>query len=243
MTRTLATLTLLLACSNNEPAQEPPTFSVLVFSRTTGFRHTSIDPGIQAIRALGSSRGFTVEATEGAAAFTDQNLSRFNVIVFLSTTGDVLDNNQQAAMERYIKTGGGFVGIHSASDTEYDWPWYGRLVGAYFDSHPAVQLGLVRSTTRSHPSTRGISAISRTDEWYNFRDDPSSRGAMILLLLDETSYEGGTMGVFHPISWFQIYDGGRSWYTAMGHTDQSWSEIAFLEHVAGGIRWAAGLDQ
>lgn len=236
-----AALLALLACAATEPVKEAP-FSVLVFSRTRQFRHPSIEPGIQAIRALGSTRGFTVEATEDPAAFTDENLARFQVIVFLCTTGDVLDDNQQAAMERYIKMDRGFVGIHSASDTEYDWPWYGRLVGTYFATHPPIQLGIVRSTTRSHPSTSRIGTVtSRVDEWYNLRDDPSTRGATILMLLDETSYEGGEMGIFHPISWYQVYDGGRSWYTAMGHTESSWSENFFLEHVAGGIRWAAGV--
>lgn len=238
-----AVLLLLGACTPAGPAEDAPTFPVLVFSRTAAFRHTSIEPGIQAIRTLGNARGFTIEATEDPAAFTDQNLSRFSVIVFLCTTGDVLNDSQQAAMERYIRAGGGFVGIHSASDTEYDWAWYGQLVGARFDSHPAIQPGIVRTTTRAHPSTIGIPmVISRTDEWYNFRDPPGSR-VTLLMLLDETSYEGGTMGTFHPISWFQVYDGGRSWYTGMGHTDGSWSETAFREHVAGGILWAAGAVQ
>lgn len=230
-------LAAALACGDSGP---PTSFAVLVFTRTTGFRHSSIPAGIKAIDNLGRARRFSVDATEDPAAFADQNLNRFKVIVFLCTTGDILDANQQAAMERFIRAGGGFVGVHSASDTEYDWTWYGGLVGAYFASHPNIQAATVRVMDRNHPSTSTIPAtFARMDEWYNFRDNPRSR-VNVLATLDETTYTGGAMGADHPISWYQLYDGGRAWYTGMGHTDQSWAEEAFLDHLAGGIAWAAG---
>src|SRR6201987_5433903 len=146
-----------------------PRFTVLVFSKTTGFRHDSIPQGIAAVRALGADHDFAVDSTEDAARFTDPELARYKVVVFLSATGDILDADQKAAFERYIRSGGGFVGVHSASDTEYRWAWYGRLVGAYFASHPEIQRATVRIEDPAHPSTKGLPpAWQRTDEWYNF---------------------------------------------------------------------------
>jgi len=217
-------------------------FSALVFSKTAGFRHDSIPAGIAAIQGLGRDHHFDVVATEDAGAFTDENLARFQVVVFLSTTGDVLDAAQQAAFERYVKGGGGFAGVHAASDTEYDWPWYGELVGAYFKQHPAPQQATVKVEDPAHPSTAGLpSRWSRTDEWYDFRTDP--RGTShVLASLDEKTYTGGTMGADHPISWCRDLDGGRSWYTGMGHTAESFSDPLFLSHLLGGLRTAAGVD-
>ena len=212
----------------------------LVFSRTTAFRHTSIAQGIAALRTLGTQRGWRVTASEDPTLFTDQGLAPFNVIVFLSTTGDVLNPDQQAAFERFIRRGNGFVGIHSATDTEYDWPWYGELVGAYFRAHPAIQPALIH-VEAAHPSTMGLpSAWMRSDEWYGFRDNPRSR-VTVLLTLDESSYMPGesTMGGDHPIAWFHEHDGGRSFYTALGHTEASYAEPLFLGHLAGGVEWAA----
>lgn len=216
-------------------------FSVLVFSKTLGFRHDSIPAGITAIQELGAQFGFQVDITEDATRFTDDALAAYRVVIFLNTTGDVLDAEQQAAFERFIQQGGGFVGVHAASDTEYDWPWYGQLVGAYFASHPAIQPATLRVSDPTHRSTRALPAEwDRTDEWYNFRGLPGPMVG-ILVRLDENSYTGGTMGENHPISWYQVYDGGRAWYTAMGHTSESYAEPLFREHIAGGILWAAGL--
>ncbi|WP_248960639.1 ThuA domain-containing protein [Sphaerisporangium perillae] len=221
-------------------AAEPP-FAALVFSKTAGFRHTSIPAGIAAIKQLGQEHGFTVDATEDSAAFTEANLAKYQVVVFLSTTGDVLDATQQTAFEHYIEGGGGFAGVHAAADTEYDWAWYGKLVGAYFKQHPAPQQATVKVEDPAHPSTAGLPAQwSRNDEWYDFRTDP--RGAVhVLTSMDETSYSGGTMGADHPNSWCQNYDGGRSWYTALGHTDESFAEPNFLKMLLGGLQTAAGV--
>lgn len=216
---------------------------VLVFSKTTGYRHTSIPDGIAAIHALGAEHGFEVEATEDAGVFTDDALASFAAVVFLNTTQDVLDAAQQAAFERYIRAGGGFAGVHAAADTEYDWPWYGGLVGAYFEHHPEIQAATVRVEDPAHPSTDGLPVEwVRTDEWYDFRSSPRGR-VRVLATLDEASYEGGRMGEDHPIAWCHAYDGGRAWYTAMGHTAESYAEPLFRRHLLGGIRYAAGLAE
>ena len=214
-------------------------FRVLVFSRTTGFRHDSIPAGVAAIRALGEAFGFGVEATEDPAAFTADRLKGFGAVVFLNTTGDVLDAPQQRAFEGYVRRGGGFVGVHSASDTEYDWPWYGRLVGATFKSHPRPQPARLRLVKADALSTGSLPRTwERTDEWYDFRAQPT--GVEVLVELDEGSYEGGSMGV-HPVSWRHAFDGGRAWYTALGHTAEGYADLAFRLHLLGGIGYAAGL--
>lgn len=216
---------------------------ILVFSRTLGFRHDSIEPGIAAIRSLGAANGFVVDATEDAGQFTIANLSRYKAVVFLSTTGDVLNADQQAAFMTYIRGGGGFVGIHAAADTEHGWPWYGDLVGAFFASHPAPAQARILVEERNHPSTRTLpDPWVRFDEWYDFERNPRSQGVTVLLTLDEKSYPGGQMGNDHPIAWYHEFEGGRSWYTAGGHTEASFAEPAFLEHLLGGIRYAAGFQ-
>jgi type 1 glutamine amidotransferase len=219
-----------------------PEDRILVFSKTAGFRHGSIEPGTAALRALGDANGFAVDATEDAGRFTAANLGRYKAVVFLSTTGDVLNEGQQAAFRGYIRQGGGFVGVHAAADTEYGWPWYGDLVGAYFAGHPAPARARIRVEKPNHPSTRTLpDPWVRFDEWYDFRRNPRDHGVTVLLTLDESSYSGGQMGADHPIAWHHEYDGGRSWYTAGGHTEASFSEPRFREHLLGGIRYAAGL--
>ena len=211
----------------------------LVFSKTAGFRHDSIPDGVAAIRQLGQQNNFDVDATEDASVFNDSNLSRYQTVIFLNTTGDALDNGQQDAFERYIRNGGGFVGVHSATDTEYDWAWYGGLVGAYFQGHPAIQSARIVIEDGAHPSTSALPVEwRRTDEWYNFRSNPRGR-VKVLATLDETSYSGGSMGSDHPIAWCQLYGGGRAWYTAGGHTRESYSEPLFRQHLLGGIQFTA----
>lgn len=215
--------------------------NVLVFTKTAGFRHASIPAGIAAIMSLGDEHQFHVDASEDAVVFTDDNLARYQVVIFFNTTGDILDPAQEAAFARFIQNGGGFVGIHSASDTEHDWVWYGQLVGTFFDSHPAIQTATTNVVDATHDSTRLLPETwIRTDEWYNFRSDPSP-AVSVLITLDETTYDGGTLGDSHPISWYHEFDGGRAWYTAMGHTSESYSEPLFLSHLLGGILWAAGV--
>jgi len=213
---------------------------VLVFSKTTGFRHDSIADGIAAIQQLGRDNQFAVDASEDAAAFTDQNLSKYKAIVFLNTTGDLFNDGQKNALQHYMQMGGGFVGIHSASDTEHNWTWYGQLVGSFFGSHPAIQSASIQIQDLNRPSTSGLPQIwQRTDEWYNFVSNP--RGSVhVLAKLDESTYSGGTMGTDHPIAWCQVIAGGRSWYTAGGHTKESYTEPLFIHHLLGGIQYAMG---
>jgi cytochrome c len=236
----LAPALLILATAGLSHGAQQQAQRILVFSRTAGFRHQSIEAGIAAIKKLGQENGLAVDATEDAAAFTDANLKKYRAVVFLSTTGDVLNDTQQDALERYVQAGGGWVGIHSATDTEYDWPWYGKLAGAYFTSHPMnpnVRKANFRVLDKTHVSTQGLPAVwPREDEFYNFKSiNPDIH---VLVDIDETSYQGGTNGANHPMSWYHEYDGGRAWYTNMGHTDATFTEAPFLKHLLGGLRWA-----
>ncbi len=209
---------------------------MLLFSKTSGFRHGSIGKGLETMEALGLTVNVESTATEDAQIFNASDLSEFDLVVFLNTTGNILNDEQQEAFESFIQSGGSFMGVHSATDTEYDWAWYGDLVGAYFDGHPNRQDAVIEVLTTAHPATMGLGATwNRFDEWYNFRDiNPSINP---LLNLDEDSYQGGTNGENHPISWYHEFDGGRSFYTGMGHTEASYDEPQFQEHLLGGILW------
>ncbi|MET7950281.1 ThuA domain-containing protein [Micromonospora sp. NPDC005324] len=222
------------------PASAAPLTKVLVFSKTAGFRHSSIPNGIAAIQQLGSANGFTVTSTEDAAQFTTSNLAQYQAVVFMSTTGDVLNASQQSAFESYIAAGGGYVGVHAAADTEYSWPWYGSLVGAWFDSHPAIQTATVKIEDQTNPSTAHLGTTwVRSDEWYNYRTNPRS-SARVLASLDESSYSGGNMSGDHPITWCKAYGGGRAWYTGLGHTEASYTDPNFTRMLLGGLQVAAG---
>jgi type 1 glutamine amidotransferase len=229
---------------SNAGGAGPALDNVLVFSRTVGYRHGSIGPGIEALRRLGTDHGFAVTATEDPAQFDDARLAGFDVVVFLSTTMDVLDDTQQAAFQRYIRGGGGWVGVHAAADTEYGWGWYGQLIGgnAWFKSHPEIQMATLNVEAPRHASTEHLPATFQLmDEWYNFRVNPRSV-VTVILTLDESSYSPhvGAMGD-HPIAWFHEFDGGRAWYTALGHRQELYQDPLFTQHLLGGIRWAAGV--
>lgn len=213
--------------------------SLLVFSKTEGFRHRSIETGIQAIQKLGVEQGMKIVATEDASLFTEELLPQYDAVIFLNTTGDVLDYRQEAAFERYIQAGGGFIGIHSATDTEYNWGWYGKMVGAYFLNHPKIQEAVLKVKDGTHPATKMLDAEwKRTDEWYNFKSiNPELN---VLMTIDETTYEGGENGAEHPMAWFHEYDGGRAFYTALGHTEDTYADPLFLAHLLGGIQYAIG---
>jgi type 1 glutamine amidotransferase len=224
-------------------------FRVLVFSRTTGYRHDSIAAGIAAVQAMGAQGNFAVEATEDPSVFSSAELARFRVVVFMSTSGDVLESAQETAFQAWLTQpapdggGRGWVGVHSASNTEYDWPFYAQVVGAYFVDHPEIQQASVLVQPPAHPSTAFLpQAWVRTDEWYNFDRNPRP-DVRVLLALDEATYSGGTMGADHPIAWCReggVLGTGRSWYTAGGHTIESYSEPLFVRHLREGIFWAAG---
>ena len=229
-------LALVLMIAVNVGAQT----RVLVFSKTAAFRHGSIGVGKIAMLKLGKENGFSVDTTEDAKVFTEDNLKKYNAVVFLSTTGDVLDSYQQAAFERYIQAGGGYVGIHAATDCEYTWPWYGKLSGAYFKSHPKQQMAKLVVSDKTHASTSHLPEIwERYDEWYNFKKAPGAE-VNVLISIDEKSYEGGSNGDSHPMAWYHDFDGGRAFYTELGHTNESFAEPLYLKHVLGGIKYAIG---
>jgi len=245
-------LTALLCASNATPmaaetatVPEPHTTeqtlrSILVFSKTAGFRHSSIEPGQQALQAMGEAAHFRVKVTEDASVFTAEELKAHQVVVFLNTTQDVLEPQQETVFENWIRQGGGYVGIHAASDTEYQWSFYGKLVGAYFSGHPAVQEATIDVVYPKHPAMMHLPRKwTRTDEWYNFKKLPGE-GVRILAWLDTDSYQGSSMPGKHPAAWCHTIDKGRSFYTVGGHTDQSFSEPLFLQHLHGAIWWAAG---
>lgn len=226
----LSFLVFTLSCGSALPQK------VLVFTKTAGYYHASIPSGVAALRLMGEQNGFEVDTTSEASWFTHETLSAYNSVVFLSTTGDVLDSAQQAAFERFIQNGGGFVGIHAAADTEYDWPWYNQLVGAYFLSHPHQQEASLQVVDNKHAATKDLpQPWLHFDEWYNYKSIAS--GLNVLLNLDETSYEGGENGANHPIAWYREFDGGRMFYTGLGHTEQAYTDPIFLKHLLGGIEY------
>ncbi len=223
-------------------------FNVLLFSKTAGWHHESIKDGVDAITEMGQKHHFNVEWQENAIWFTDEKLKNYDVIIFLNTTGDILNESQQKAMENFIKSGKGFVGIHSASDTEYDWEWYVKLVGRMFVIHPQVQTAYMKILNKRFPGMDAWQDYQLwTDEWYEFTPEKNS-GLNYLITVDEKTFEtkvqwgekiGRGMGDFHPIAWYQNYDGGRSFYTAMGHLPAVFKDEKFKTHLYGGIYWAA----
>ena len=231
-------------CPDELWAQTRPETKLLVFSKTAGYRHASIPAGIALIQQIAAEKGWIVDTTEDADLFTEENLAQYSAVIFLNSTGDVLDHYQQADFERFIQGGGGFVGIHAASDTEFDWPWYGRLVGAYFSGHPSdpnvreADMQIVNTTHSSTQFLEGVSHWTRSDEFYNFEE--IYEGIVPLIQVDEQSYEGGKNGEFHPMTWYHDYDGGRSWYTNFGHTVETYSEERFIQLLTGGIEYAIG---
>lgn len=222
----------LTFCMIQVSAQE----RILIFSKTTGFRHESIEHGVAVLKQLAVQNNMQADHSEDSRLFTDSTLSKYDALVFLSTTGDIFNESEKAAFVRYIQSGKGFVGIHAASDTEHSWPWYGQLVGGYFSSHPAIQDANINVIDPNHGATKHLPNIwFHRDEWYDFKS--MKPGLHVLMDLDETSYNGGKMGKFHPIAWCQEFDGGRSFYTGLGHTLESFDTEKFQQHVIGGIQY------
>lgn len=215
---------------------------VLVFTKTAGYHHASIKVGVPAIQKLGLENKFEVDSTIDAGKFTAKNLKQYAAVIFLNTTGDVLNNEQQNAFEQYIKNGGGYVGVHAATDTEYEWPWYGKLAGAYFINHPAQQEAVLNVVNRNTIATRHLPEVwKRKDEWYNFKDlNPDVK---VLITIDENSYKGGKNSPVHPMAWYHDFEGGRSFYTELGHVDESYTDPLFLQHLLGGIQYAMGVKK
>lgn len=233
----LLLLVLVVAFNSCNKRSGPP--KVLIFSKTAAFYHESIPAGNEALLRLMQENGMEADTTTNADWFTEDKLKEYSAVVFLSTTGDVLNHDQEVAFERYIQAGGGFVGIHAASDTEYDWAWYGRLVGAYFANHPRPQKADFKVVDATHEATRDLpESFSYDDEWYNYKKiNPDIK---VLITIDENSYDGGTNGEQHPMAWYHEYDGGRSFFTGFGHSKESFSDPLHLKQFLGGIKYAIG---
>ncbi|HEX2880927.1 MAG TPA: ThuA domain-containing protein [Polyangiaceae bacterium] len=226
------------AGAGGAPLQQGP-YQVLAFTKTTGFRHDSIDEGVALLQSLGAANDFTVTQTEDGADFTDDNLAQYATVVFMNASGDLLDDTQQGAFERYIQAGGGYVGVHCASCGEDEWAWYGDLVGARFSGHPGIQPITINVEDQTHPSTAHLPAVWIWDEEpYNFATNPRPN-VTVLATFDESSYEGGSMGDDHPIIWCHEFDGGRSWYTGLGHMASGYSDEAFIQLILGAVQWTA----
>jgi type 1 glutamine amidotransferase len=233
-------------CSGTSAQQKQ--FKALVVTTTRGWRHESIDQGVLALQELGRRNFFDVVLFEDPSSFTDKNLEQYQVVIFLNTTGDIFDSAQQKVMERFIQAGKGFVGIHSASDTEYGWDWYTKLVGRMFHIHPVIQTAVLDVVDPDFPGLQGFVGHKLwTDEWYEFGPE-NVEGLNYILAVEESSYnpkadwgtkKGVGMGKFHPIAWYHNYGGGRAFYTALGHMPSDFTDAIFLNHVYGGIFWAA----
>lgn len=227
----------LISAINNPQVQSKQSINLLVFTKTKGFRHDSIPDAKRAVLEICEKEGFSVSFTENSEWFTAERLKQYDAVMFLLTTGDVLNEEQEKAFQDFILRGGGFVGVHAASDTEYDWEWYGKLVGAYFLSHPAIQDGVVHIEDHNHSTTKHLpNPWTRKDEWYDFKQNPRSK-VHVLMTVDEKTYQGGKMGDDHPITWCHEFEGGRSWYTAMGHTKESYKEPEFQKMLTEAIKW------
>ena len=226
----------------NTSAQDR-SIDVLVFSKTERNRHESIPAGKEALSKMGSKNQWKVDFSEDGNVFTISELSKYDVIVFLNTTGNVLSDDQKEALKGFFALGKGFVGIHSASDTENEWTWYTDMIGGTFKNHPKIQeASHIINVDSGHPAIKGLNPVEIfTDEWYNFRD-PVAGHVNVLASLDESTYEGGEMGVNHPITWYHNYDGTRVFYTGLGHSIHTYSDKRFLQEVEGGILWTAGVE-
>ena len=212
---------------------------VLIFCKTNGYHHASITTGIAAIRQLGEANGFAVDTTADSTWFRKNILKKYAALIFLSPTGTVFGPNEEDALKYYIHHGGGFVGIHAATDCEYNWQWYGDLVGGYFKSHPQQQEARFFVVDSANPAMKGFpNPWMHFDELYNFKY--LSPTIKVLLKIDESSYTGGANGDNHPFSWYHDFEGGRSFYTALGHTDATWADPLFLHHLLTGIQYAMG---
>jgi type 1 glutamine amidotransferase len=223
-------------------------FKALIVTTTNGWHHESLHSGVLAIKDLAVRNNFDAVLFENPKGFTDKYLEQFQVVIFLNTTGDIFDTAAQKVMERFIQSGKGYVGIHSASDTEYDWEWYTKLVGRMFHIHPAVQTARLKIVDPGFP---GLQAFENgrlwTDEWYEFGPEKTP-GLNYVMTVDENSYnakvnwgekKGEGMGPVHPVAWYHNYDGGRAFYTALGHLPTCFSDAGYLNHLYAGIFWAA----
>lgn len=235
-----------LSCNSQKPEQKFETpINVLVFSKTTGFRHASISSGLKMLYDQSKNQNWIITATEDASLMNDELLKNIDVAVFLNPTGDALNELEQEAFESFIKKGNGFVGIHAAADCEYDWPFYGELVGAYFKTHPPAQKATVIFESYDHPAMKpfeGKKTYTTVDEWYSFRKNPREN-VNVLARLDENTIkkskdDNWKMGD-HPLIWWNEKEGIRSFYTVFGHTHEAFQDPLIIEHITNALNWAA----
>ena len=224
-----------LNCSNEND------FSVLVITETDGWVHDSIEAGLELIKYLGDKNRFNVYHSDNSRVINYSNLKSIKTLIFLNTTEDILSEDEQVVMQKFIQSGKGFVGVHSASDTEYEWKWYGELVGAYFKSHPEGTTNAKIIKIENGRFSKHLNSIWEVeDEWYNF--NYTNDDINVVLELDEKSYYGGENGDYHPITWYHSYDGGRSFYTGLGHLKEVYSNKMFIELLEQGILYASFID-
>ncbi|WP_445737163.1 ThuA domain-containing protein [Mariniflexile sp.] len=236
-------LTRLLICfyallvSNIIWSQE--NLKVLVLTKTNGFRHKSIPKGIEKMKDWSKVEHWNIEFSEDSTRINDMVLDKTDVLVFLNTKGNILGTPEKEALVRYINKGGGFVGVHLASGTETDWPWFHQMIGAEFKDHPEVQsASMFVDHTFQHPAVNHLGeTFEIVDEWYNFKE-PILPHVNVVLTLDENSYTGEKMGGAHPIAWYHYYEGGRVFYTGLGHTDEIYENEDYRKHIVGAINWA-----
>lgn len=247
MLKKLLALFLVIAASVSSYAQQ---FKVLLFTKTAGFHHTSIHEGVDGVRKLAARHNFSVDWQENASVFNEKQLKNYDAVIFLNTTGDILNAEQQTAFEKFIQSGKGWVGIHAAADTEYEWPWYTKMAGMMFKIHPEQQTAYLDVVNSNFPGMeRFPKRMIWTDEWYEYQKPYKSDDLKFLIGVDEKSYDPKAswgadnksvgMGDFHPIAWYHNYDGGRAFYTGLGHIGLVYSDQTFLDHLYGGIYWAA----
>ena len=245
MKKIISSLAFLILCLSINAQKQ---FKTLLFTKTAGYHHVSIHEGVKAVRALGEKHHFEVDWQESSGVFNSKNLEKYQVVIFLNTTGDILNEDQQIAMEDFIRSGKGFVGIHAAADTEYDWDWYTQLLGRMFKTHPKIQTAKIHIANRNFPGMETTPDTRVwTDEWYQYQDE-ATQGLKYLITVDENTYDPVVkrgdnmiepMGDFHPIAWYHEFDGGRAYYTGLGHVASTYSDPIFLDQLAGAIWWAA----
>jgi len=223
-------------CLSQDNGLNEEEIKLLLFTKTAEFRHENIPLGIEIIKYIGESNGYHVEHSEDSKIFNEEELSQFSAVILFNTSRDIFNSQEEKAFKNYVRSGGGVVGIHGATYTEFDWDWYGKLMGAYFDGHPAVQEATITVVDKNHPSTEMLPTRWKVvDEWYNFKDLQPYLN--VIATLDETTYQGGSHGDYHPIAWYHEFEGGRVFYTGRGHTKASLLEPLFIEHILGGIKY------
>jgi type 1 glutamine amidotransferase len=232
----LLCISFICSCKKKEPHHHQVLPKVLLFTKAEGFYHESTTTGLDLFRANATKWGIELDGTDKSNVFTTSNLEQYQLIVLLNNTGNLFTSGEQLALQSFVRKGGSILGIHAAADAEYDWPWYRQMLGGQFKDHPAIQEAKCMVVLPSHPSVKGIPSVwLRTDEWYNFSDLAIDN--QVVLTVDESSYIGGSHGDYHPVSWYREFEGARIFYTAMGHSKESYQDTLFIHHISSAIQW------